>query len=251
MAYALKQIDLAKHKFDPAKHPRIPGGPGGGEFRSLKSSFSLKSSSGGAHLRMSSEDVTSRFTDDSFDIETHSRSIDVALSRAETAKPGTTEHDHAWLEVAAHAEKIAAAARKAAEANEAERRKAREAGAANAVDRTIYKVKDAAGRSEKVTKAKDYIKDTGFDAARARVQEAAVNIGARIAGASAGVLGVGEAEHFSEAFQKLTENPALEAGISAAAALLLSALVARIRKALKAHHDKKIAAARAAKEATA
>lgn len=250
MAYTIKPpvIDLAAHRFNPAEHPRGEAG----RFVSLKSHFSFGSGSsrkGGAHLVMSSESSTMRYKTDDLDISESSRRLDMALTRAQSSEVGTTENDHAWDEVSAHLETMNRKVVSAKRTNEEHRKTLRIQGSSSSFDASLYRLKSTLTDTpvaEKAEKAGEYTKEVEHHVALNALTGQVANIAARVAGGAAALIGAGEAEHFTELFHRITENPEVESAINVSLTILVTALIARIQRAVKAHRDKKIAQARGA-----
>lgn len=250
MAYTLKPpvIDLASHRWNPAEHPRVDAGQrGGGRFVSLKSAFSFKGSGGGAHLTMSGESSAMRYKTDDLDISESSQRLDLALQRAQASEVGTTENDHAWDEVSAHLETMNRKVISAKRTNEVHRKSLRVQGSSSSFDASLYRIKDTFTDTPVAEKAKEtgeFGKEVGHHVAFSALTVQVANIAARVAGGAAALIGAGEAEHFTELFHRITENPEVESAINVSLTILVTALIARIQKAVKAHKDKKIARAR-------
>jgi hypothetical protein len=244
MAYVL--VDLARHRFDPSAHPRVPGGEsGGGRFTSVKSKFSFSGTGrGGAHLTMSDESSATRYQTEDLDFSEHSRRIDMALTRAQQSQVGTTENDHAWDEVSAHLETLNRKVQTAKATNEEHRKALRIQGSASSFDASLYRLKSTVTDTEKVKKVEEFGKETEHHVALNALTAQVATIATRVAGGAAALIGAGEAERFTELFHRITENPEVESAINVSLTILVAALIARIQKAVKRHKDKKITRAR-------
>lgn len=238
-------VDLAKHKYNPLEHPHAPAGTShGGEFISTHSSFSSRTRlPGGKHLSMSGETASSRFKSDDLEVTENTKRFNAALQRAEQAGEGTTEQEHALEEAAAHLEAMNRRVQTAQKKVEETKKRVRLEAADTKVDRTLYRLKTT-DEPPKVKKTGTYVEESVKDARNVALGRQVADLGARLAGAAAGLLGAVETEHFTEAFHKILENPMIESGINVAVALVISALVGRIRSALKKRRDRKIAEAR-------
>jgi hypothetical protein len=93
-------------------------------------------------------------------------------------------------------------------------------------------------------KTEHYVKDTASDASRVALTTQVLGYAVRAAGAAAALIGVHESEQMVEALHKIAENPAIESGVNVALTLLISLLIARIQKAFRDRHDRRIAKAR-------
>lgn len=244
-------IDLSvhrgvKHGFNSLLHPRRPDGEfakkGDGSTRTRKT-FSIAKNIGGAHLTTSSESAEHRFKTGDVSLEESSTKIDVAVKRLRSAKPGSTEYEHAALELKGHAETLRRRVEDAERIVSEHKYRVHVQGASSSFDSSVYRI-STQFKNSGAAKVADYLGESGKDATTTKLGSVAAGLGAKIAGAVAGLIGAGATEHFTEAFHKITENGTVEAGINVAVAWLLAALAATIQRALAKRKDKKIAKAR-------
>lgn len=93
-------------------------------------------------------------------------------------------------------------------------------------------------------KSGEFVADTAKDGLRVQATQKVLEIGVKAGVAASALLGAGESEHMVEAFHRIAENPALEAGVNVALTILITTLIAKILKHFRDRRDSRIAKAR-------
>lgn len=207
----LVDIDLAKHKRDVSHEPRDSRG---------------RWTRGGAHLPLVGE---TRFQIEERDAKEIAGAIAALTEKAHAMDPHSTEYEHTWAQINARLEEMHKYARKAHEHHH---------GQAEAKSLTLENA------PKPVKKAADVGKEFGEVTSTTALAGVAIHAGVAASSAAGAMLGASQSEAFTEAFNRLAENPMAEAGVIVAVTLLLQALFTAIKKALAKRRKARIEAAR-------
>lgn len=166
----------------------------------------------------------------------HVKRLDALMKRVENNDDSETVDEEAWAEVSDRLEAMKQIAKTKETHLSIEKKQALKAAGKAAVGAGVsYAIKEHL--PGKIVKF-------GKEWANEGASHSLAVMGTNFAASAASLIGAQQSTHFVEAFNKLLENPAVEIGVTSAVALLISGLIARIRKALKARKDKRIAKAR-------
>lgn len=228
MAYQLKTVDLTRHVRTEAgvRHFHEPiGSPIG---KHLTASPTLE----GAALDVGGV----RF-------EEHVKRLEDLMKKVQNNDTSLTVDENAWTEVADRLDAMTKITKAKMEHLSVEKRQAIKVATGAAAGAGLrYAIKHHVP-SKIVKVGKEWVNESSGAARDSAIHSVTV-WATNFAASASGLIGLKESGHFIEAFNHLLENPAIEVGFTATAAVLISAFISRIRKALRARKDRKIAEAR-------
>lgn len=234
MAYRLKTLDR-QFEIDLARHVRTQAGvrhfgrPIGALITDRGGSTVGKHIPGSLDLEARELDIAGA------DFGSHVKRLDELMKVVGSNDDFESVDENAWNEVAVRLDAMSKIAKEKRTHLTMEKREQSRQAASSRTDRAVLRLKGKAPRK---------VKEFGAEWAHESAAHTLALAGVNFAISAASLIGAQSSEHFVEAFHKIAENPAVEIGVTTAVTLLISAFIARIRKALKERKDKKIAKAR-------
>jgi hypothetical protein len=188
----------------------------------------------GKHLPVSAGSVAKEFDVKGVTFEDHVKQLDSLMQRVQNNDDSEAVDENAWMEVTSRLDAMTKIARE----KEAELRLERKG-----YDRPVKPT-----RSRTMLRLKQHAPKRAMEIGKEWAHESAAHslaiYGVNFAASAVSLIGAQQSEKFVEAFHHIIENPSIEIGVTTGLALLISALITRIRKALKERHDRKIEAKR-------
>ena len=167
----------------------------------------------------------------------HVKRLDSLMKRVENNDESATIDEEAWKEVAVRLEAMSKIAKTKETHLKIEKKQSLKAAAAKGAGAAAVTFALKEHLPQKVVKF-------GKEWANEGAAHSLAVMGTNFSVSAASLIGAQQSEHFVEAFHKIIENPAVEIGVTSAVALLISALITRIRKALRERRDRRVAKAR-------